>query len=81
VCTPEVQKKTSDENFKIFSEIILKASNLAKEKNSNFYFVILPLYPEVIEVTDERSGHYTVEGCKLATDIILSKINQISFKN
>jgi hypothetical protein len=118
---PAVQKKTSDENFKIFSEIILKASNLAKEKNSNFYFVMLPLYPGVIEVKDERyynyekvkeiirgleinlldlsdemfkkeknpkkffpferSGHYTVEGYKLAADIILSKINQMSVKN
>jgi hypothetical protein len=115
------QKKTSDENFKIFSEIILKASDLAKERNSNFYFVMLPLYPGVIEVKDERyynyekvkeiirgleinlldlsdemfkkeknpkkffpfeiSGHYTVEGYKLAADIILSKINQISVKN
>jgi len=111
----EAQKKTSDENFKNFSEIILKASNLAKEKKSNFYFVMLPLYPGVIESTDERyynyervkeiikglkinlldlseemfkkqenpkkffpfevSGHYSVEGYKLAADIILSKIN------
>jgi len=109
------QKKTSDENFKIFREIILKAYNLAKEKNANFYFVMLPLYPGVIEGKGERyynyekvkeiikgleinlldlseemfkreknpkkffpfeiSGHYTVEGYKLATDIILSKIN------
>jgi hypothetical protein len=82
---------------------------------------MLPLYPGVIEVTDERyynyekvkeiirgleinlldlseemfkkeknpkkffpfemSGHYTVEGYKLATEIILSKINQMGFKN
>ena len=121
VYLPVAQKKTSDENFKIFSEIILKASNLAKEKNANFYFVMLPLYPGVIEVTDERyynyekvkeiirgleinlldlsdemfkkeknpkkffpfeiAGHYTDEGYKLATEIILSKINQIGFKN
>jgi len=121
VYLPTAQKKTSDENFKIFSEIILKASNLSKEKNAEFYFVMLPLYPGVIEVTDERyynyekvkeiirgleinlldlseemfkkeknpkkffpfemSGHYTVEGYKLATEIILSKINQMGFKN
>jgi hypothetical protein len=113
---PTVQKKTSDENFKIFSEIILKASNLAKEKNANFYFVMLPLYPGVIEGTNERyynyakvkeiirgleinlldlseemfkkeknpkkffpfqiSGHYTIEGYELASEIILSKTNQ-----
>jgi hypothetical protein len=58
VYLPAAQKKTSDENFKIFSEIILKASNLAKEKNANFYFVMLPLYPGVIEVMDDRYYNY-----------------------
>lgn len=115
------EKKNTDENFKIFSEIILKASNLSKERNSNFYFVMLPSYPGTIKETEERyydykkvkeiiteleinlidlseemfkkeknpkeffpfgiAGHYTIEGYKLATDIILSKINQMSFKS
>lgn len=48
----------SYEDYEIFREIILKAFNLSKKKNSKFYFVMLPAYPGTFDTDDIRHINY-----------------------
>ena len=77
---PGIIKETEERyyDYKKVKEIIteleinlidLSEEMFEKEKNPKDFFPF------------RIAGHYTIEGYKLATDIILSKINQMSFKS